>query len=118
MVTALSARVIGAHDLLARVGTEEWAEAMAAVLDRFAVAIEAFGGEICEVRQDGVLALFGAPRAQRGHLLPGPEGFLRQPHNRVMLCCHDNLTGIDYLLSKFLCMFPVAIHINLPVILP
>jgi class 3 adenylate cyclase/tetratricopeptide (TPR) repeat protein len=68
-VTMLFADTVGSTDLIGKLGAEAGRWLMEAIVDRMRTAVEAFGGIVNQVSGDGVMALFGAPRALEDHAL-------------------------------------------------
>ncbi len=76
-VTVLFADVVGSTDLVSGLGPERTRWLIEAVVDRMKLAIEAFGGTLNQVMGDGIMALFGAPRALEDHALRACHAALR-----------------------------------------
>jgi class 3 adenylate cyclase/tetratricopeptide (TPR) repeat protein len=68
-VTMLFADMVGSTNLLSAIGSERGRWLIEAVVDRMKAAVEAFGGIVNQVSGDGIMALFGAPRALEDHAL-------------------------------------------------
>jgi len=62
-VTVLRAGVQGSAELLARVGTEDWAVIMSQVLRTLGTEVVRFGGDVDRHGEDGLVACFGATTA-------------------------------------------------------
>lgn len=63
LVTVIVADVKGSTDLLERIGTEEWVDAMNRVLQLLEREVYRFGGRVDQFRGDGLVAFFGATSA-------------------------------------------------------
>ncbi len=66
-VTVLFADLKGSMDLSEALGSEEWAELMDPFFALCAQAVTRFEGTVDKFTGDGLMALFGAPRAQEDH---------------------------------------------------
>lgn len=62
-VTVLFADLVGSTELSTRLDPEEWSDLVAQYLEAMASVIGRFGGHVVRYMGDGVLALFGYPRA-------------------------------------------------------
>ena len=62
-VTALFADVVGSTPLAETLDPEDFRAVVSEAVSLMATAVEAFGGTVEHVAGDGLLALFGAPRA-------------------------------------------------------
>jgi class 3 adenylate cyclase len=66
-VTVLFADVKGSMELLAGRDPEEAHQLLDPVVERMMDAVHRYEGTVCEVRGDGIMALFGAPVAHEDH---------------------------------------------------
>ena len=66
-VTVLFADLQGSMDLSERLDPEEWAEVMDRFFSLCAEAVTRFEGTVDKFTGDGLMAVFGAPRAQEDH---------------------------------------------------
>jgi adenylate cyclase len=66
-VTVLFADVVHSMDIAAAVGSERLRELMSELLDRFSVVVQRYGGTVNQFTGDGIMAVFGAPRALEDH---------------------------------------------------
>jgi class 3 adenylate cyclase/tetratricopeptide (TPR) repeat protein len=76
-LTVLFADLVGSTSLLADIGEEQGRWLLEAVIDRMKTAVEAFDGVVTQVNGDGIMALFGAPRALEAHALRACHAALR-----------------------------------------
>lgn len=77
IVSILFADMVGSTQVLADIGAEQGRWLIEAVVDRMKAAVEAFGGIVNQVSGDGIMALFGAPRALEDHALRACHAALR-----------------------------------------
>lgn len=68
-VTILFADVVGSMRLAAAVGSERLREIMAMLLDVSGAVVNRYGGTVDKFTGDGIMAVFGAPRALEDHAL-------------------------------------------------
>ncbi len=68
-VTVLFADVVHSMDIAAAVGAERLREIMAELADRCATVVKRFGGTVDKFTGDGIMAVFGAPKALEDHAL-------------------------------------------------
>jgi class 3 adenylate cyclase/tetratricopeptide (TPR) repeat protein/ABC-type Mn2+/Zn2+ transport system ATPase subunit len=68
-VTVLFADIRGSTQLTAGFDPEQTAEALALAIGVMSETVRRFGGVVNRIMGDGVMALFGAPRAQEDHAL-------------------------------------------------
>ncbi len=66
-VTVLFADVVHSMDIAAAVGAERLREIMADLVDRATAVVERYGGTVDKFTGDGIMALFGAPKALEDH---------------------------------------------------
>ena len=66
-VTVLFADVTGSMDLAERIDPERWQEIMDGFFALLAAAVNRLEGTVDKFTGDGIMALFGAPRAQEDH---------------------------------------------------
>ncbi len=66
-VTVLFADVKGSLELIAGQDPEQVDDVLSAVIDKMRDAVRRFGGIVSQMLGDGVMALFGAPRAAEDH---------------------------------------------------
>lgn len=66
-VTVLFADVVHSMDIAAAVGAERLREIMADLVDRATSVVERYGGTVDKFTGDGIMALFGAPKALEDH---------------------------------------------------
>jgi class 3 adenylate cyclase/tetratricopeptide (TPR) repeat protein len=75
-VTVLFADLVSSTELVARLDPEEAMWRLKPLLDAMCEAVERFQGTVVRTLGDGILAFFGAPRAQEGHALLACEAAL------------------------------------------
>ncbi len=75
-VTVLFADVVGSTELVAGLDPEEAMDRLRPALATMRENIRQFDGTVAQTLGDGVMALFGAPRAQEGHALLACEAAL------------------------------------------
>ena len=75
-VTVLFADLVSSTELVARLDPEDAMERLKPLLDAMCQAVEHFEGTVVRTLGDGVLALFGAPRAHERHALLACEAAL------------------------------------------
>ena len=75
-VTVMFADVVGSTELVAGLGPEEAMDRLRPALATMRENIRRFDGTVAQTLGDGVMALFGAPRAQEGHALLACEAAL------------------------------------------
>jgi len=68
-VTILFADLTGSLNLIEDLDPEDAGEAIQPAIDAMVQAVHRYGGYLCRVMGDGVMALFGAPTAQEDHAL-------------------------------------------------
>src|SRR5271155_3562180 len=68
-VTVLFADVVGSMHIAAAVGSERLREIMAALVDLSGSVVNHYGGTVDKFTGDGIMAVFGAPRALEDHAL-------------------------------------------------
>ncbi len=68
-VTVMFADLSGSLTLIEDLDPEDAGEAIQPVIDAMVQAVHQYGGYLCRVMGDGVMALFGAPTAQEDHAL-------------------------------------------------
>ena len=66
-VTVLFADVVGSMDLAAAVGAERLREIMGDIFDLCTRVVKRYGGTVDKFTGDGIMALFGAPKALEDH---------------------------------------------------
>ncbi|HEX3349380.1 MAG TPA: adenylate/guanylate cyclase domain-containing protein, partial [Acetobacteraceae bacterium] len=76
-VTVLFADLVRSTEFVARLDPEKAMQFLEPALDTMREAVEHFGGAVLQNLGDGIMALFGAPRAQEGHALLACEAALR-----------------------------------------
>lgn len=84
-VTVLFADVVGSMRLAASLGAEELRDVVAKVFNRSAVAVERYGGTVDKFTGDGIMAVFGAPKA------------LADPCGAAWSAVQDMFRGLDRL---------------------
>jgi class 3 adenylate cyclase/tetratricopeptide (TPR) repeat protein len=75
-VTVLFADIVSSTELVARLDPEDAMRRLKPLLDAMCEAVERFEGTVVRTLGDGILAFFGAPRAQEGHALLACEAAL------------------------------------------
>ncbi len=75
-VTVLFADVVGSTELVAGLDPEQAMERLRPALATMRENVRRYDGTVAQVLGDGVMALFGAPRAQEGHALLACEAAL------------------------------------------
>src|SRR6202012_5365879 len=68
-VTVLFADVVHSMDIAAAVGAESLREIMAGLVDLASPVVQRYGGTVDKFTGDGIMAVFGAPRALEDHAL-------------------------------------------------
>lgn len=68
-VTVLFADVVHSMDLAAALGSERLREIMADVVDRASSVVQRYGGTVDKFTGDGIMAVFGAPKALEDHAI-------------------------------------------------
>src|ERR1700677_397627 len=63
-VTVMFCDLVGSTGLAATLGAEDWRDLVRAYLDNSAEAVTQYGGHVAKRLGDGLMALFGYPRAQ------------------------------------------------------
>jgi class 3 adenylate cyclase/tetratricopeptide (TPR) repeat protein len=74
--TVMFADIVGSTELIAGLGPEQALERLHPALETMCAAVTRFDGTVVRTLGDGILALFGAPRAQEGHALLACEAAL------------------------------------------
>ncbi len=67
--TVLFADIVSSTELIAHLDPEQAMERLRPAVQTMCAAVERFDGTIVRTLGDGIMALFGAPRAQEGHAL-------------------------------------------------
>jgi len=75
-VTVLFADLVSSTEMVARLNPEDAMQRLKPLLDAMCEAVERFEGTVIRTLGDGILALFGAPRAQERHALLACEAAL------------------------------------------
>src|SRR5712664_530044 len=75
-VTVLFADLVSSTELVARLNAEDAMLRLKPALNTMCEAVERFEGTVVRTLGDGILAFFGAPRAQEGHALLACEAAL------------------------------------------
>lgn len=70
-VTVLFADVVRSMDIAAALGPERLRELMNDVVTRSGTVVRRYGGTLNQFTGDGIMALFGAPKALEDHALRG-----------------------------------------------
>src|SRR6202453_2938385 len=68
-VTVLFADVVHSMDIAAAVGAERLREIMTELVTRSAAVVRRYGGTVDKFTGDGIMAVFGAPRALEDHAI-------------------------------------------------
>jgi class 3 adenylate cyclase/predicted ATPase len=63
-ITVMFCDLVGSTSLAAKLDAEDWRDLVGAYLDASSAAVERFGGHVLKKLGDGLMALFGYPRAQ------------------------------------------------------
>ncbi|HKN31190.1 MAG TPA: adenylate/guanylate cyclase domain-containing protein, partial [Roseiarcus sp.] len=63
-ITVMFCDLVGSTSLAARLDAEDWRNLVGAYLDEASAAVTGFGGHVLKKLGDGLMALFGYPRAQ------------------------------------------------------
>src|SRR5208337_1706798 len=63
-ITVMFCDLVGSTDLAARLDAEDWRNLVGAYLDKASAAVTGLGGHVLKKLGDGLMALFGYPRAQ------------------------------------------------------
>ena len=66
-VTVLFADVVRSMDIASAVGAERLREIMAELVDRSSAVVKRYGGTVDKFTGDGLMAVFGAPKALEDH---------------------------------------------------
>jgi class 3 adenylate cyclase/tetratricopeptide (TPR) repeat protein len=74
--TVLFADIVGSTQLVAGLDPEQAMEYLQPAVTKMCVVVERFEGAVVRTLGDGIMALFGAPRAQEGHALLACEAAL------------------------------------------
>jgi len=87
--TVLFADIVGSTQLIAGLDPEQAMEYLRPAVTTMCETVERFGGTVVRTLGDGIMALFGAPRAQEGHALMACEAALAMqeafPHGEKAL---------------------------------
>ena len=75
-VTVLFADLVSSTEMIAQLAPEDAMQRLKPLLNAMCEAVERFEGTVVRTLGDGILALFGAPRAQEGHALLACEAAL------------------------------------------
>src|SRR4051812_2574348 len=75
-VTVLFADLVSSTEMVARLDPEAAMQRLKPLLDMMCSAVERLEGTVVRTLGDGILAFFGAPRAQEGHALLACEAAL------------------------------------------
>ncbi|MBR0989759.1 AAA family ATPase [Bradyrhizobium japonicum] len=75
-VTVLFADLVSSTEIVAGLTAEDAMQRLKPALDAMCTAVERFEGTVVRTLGDGILAFFGAPRAQEGHALLACEAAL------------------------------------------
>jgi len=67
--TVMFADIVGSTQLIAELDPEEALDRLQPIVALMCAAVRRFDGTVVRVLGDGIMALFGAPRAQEGHAL-------------------------------------------------
>ena len=92
-VTVLFADVVHSMDIAATVGAERLREIMADLVDRATSVVERYGGTVDKFTGDGIMALFGAPKALEDHAARACRAALDLQAEAVRLS--DGLVALD-----------------------
>src|SRR5258705_1807311 len=68
-VTVLFADVVHSMDIAATLGAERLREIMSKLVNRSAAVVNRFGGTVDKFTGDGIMAVFGAPKALEDHAI-------------------------------------------------
>ena len=63
-ITVMFCDLVGSTELAARLDAEDWRDLVGAYLDAASAAVEQYGGHVLKKLGDGLMALFGYPKAQ------------------------------------------------------
>ena len=92
-VTVLFADVVHSMDIAAAVGPERLREIMAELVNRASSAVERYGGTVDKFTGDGIMALFGAPKALEDHAARACRAALDLQDEASRLA--DDLASVD-----------------------
>jgi class 3 adenylate cyclase len=97
------ADIVGSTELISGLDPEQALERLQPVLATMCAAVTRFDGTVVRALGDGIMALFGAPRAQEGHALLACEAALAMqaelPHGKGAPTIRVGLHSSDVLLS-------------------
>jgi len=74
--TVMFADIVGSTELISTLDAEQALDRLKPALETMCTTVARFGGTVIRITGDGVLVLFGAPRAQEGHALLACEAAL------------------------------------------
>ena len=77
IATVLFADIVGSTEKLAYLGPEDAMQRLQPAVQQMCDAVERYGGTVVRTLGDGIMALFGAPRALEGHARLACEAALR-----------------------------------------
>ena len=77
IATVLFADIVGSTEKLAYLGPEDAMQRLQPAVQEMCDAVERYGGTVVRTLGDGIMALFGAPRALEGHARLACEAALR-----------------------------------------
>ena len=90
-VTVLFADVVHSMDIAAAVGSERLREIMTDLVDRCGAVVQRFGGTVDKFTGDGIMAVFGAPKALEDHAIRACRAALgvQEEAKQVAIDTHD-----------------------------
>ena len=94
-VTVLFADVVHSMDIAATVGAERLREILAELVNRATAVVERYGGMVDKFTGDGIMALFGAPKALEDHAVRACRAALKLQAEAARLA--DEFALLDHI---------------------